>query len=109
MVHSPAYAEVRRSLLCIFGGLLFCEVVNFGRKDGTEFVLRALPIGGYVPGLNPWPACNTHREHGSRGLRQYTFVRALFPKTSHVLFWSSQAASVPLQKESIHVLSLSQT
>eukprot|EP00435_Cladocopium_sp_Y103_P070535 s244_g35.t1 len=24
------------------------EVINFGRKDGTEFVVRALPIGGYV-------------------------------------------------------------
>ena len=25
-----------------------CQVINFGRKDGTEFVVRALPIGGYA-------------------------------------------------------------
>eukprot|EP00438_Fugacium_kawagutii_P010113 Skav203904 [mRNA] locus=scaffold1649:306602:313891:- [translate_table: standard] len=29
-------------------GAIFDAVVNFGRKDGTEFVLRAFPIGGYA-------------------------------------------------------------
>ena len=30
------------------------KVLNFGRSpDGTEFVLRAFPVGGYVP----WAKC----------------------------------------------------
>ena len=41
---------VRRLVVISLDIRTFAQVVNFGRgPDGTEFVLRAFPFGGYAP------------------------------------------------------------
>ena len=82
--------------------MICMQVINFGRKDGTEFVVRALPIGGYATWINLDMCFEAHgaKQNAVRGkARSSLKCRKLSKSSQHVCKMFYTRVSIYLAKE----------